>query len=71
MDLHIPDEITRRAELGASELLTALAVQLYAENQLDYEDACRLSSLSSAAFTRELLERQLSVQKYATRRSAG
>lgn len=71
MELHIADDIARRAELGASELLTALAVQLYAENQLDYDDACKLSTLPPAMFNRELLDRQLSIQQYPRRKTAG
>ncbi len=70
VQLNVPDDILRRAEVSALELYIALAVQLYADNRIDYRDACRLSGLSESAFNRELLERHIVVQQYPSRRSA-
>ena len=77
MRLEIPDDILQRAEANAADLYVALAVQLYAENRIDHEDACRLSGLSPAAFSHEALLRALSIQQYphalgaSRRREAG
>lgn len=67
MKLDVPDDIIRRAEATALELHIALAVQLYADNRIDFRDACRLAGLSDALFTRELLSRHISLQQYPAR----
>lgn len=64
MDLHLPDEIVQRAEANAADLRLALALQLYADNRLDYADALTLASMPPALFNQELLHRQLSIQPY-------
>ena len=67
MKIEVPDDIVRRAEANVLELQIALAVQLYADNRIDYRDACRLSGLSDPLFNRELLSRHISLQQYPTR----
>ena len=74
MLLNVPDDIVRRAEANATDLQTALAIQLYADNRIDHGDACRLSGLPPTMFNRELLSRALSLQQYpsqSTARAAG
>ncbi|MHC4295622.1 MAG: UPF0175 family protein [Planctomycetota bacterium] len=75
MQLKVPDDILRRAEVNAIDLRIAMAVQLYADNCIDHADACRLSGLSPAAMNRALLERGISIQQYpepgVRRRRAG
>jgi predicted HTH domain antitoxin len=70
MQLDVPDDIVYRAEMNALELHIALAVQLYADNRVDYSDACRLASLSPMAFNRELVSRDISIQQYPTNQAA-
>jgi len=65
MKLEIPDDIVRRAEVGARDLRLALAIQLYADNRIDFGDAAVLAGLTSGAFQQELLARGLSAQIYA------
>jgi len=67
MQLELQDEIVRRAEASAGELRIALAVQLYADNRIDYDDACALARLPKDQFSRELILRQLSIQHYSIR----
>lgn len=64
MELQLPDDILRRAEASTVDLRIALAIQLYADNRIDYADACRLSSVAPAVFNRELISRALSIQPY-------
>jgi len=77
MQIDVPDDIVRRAEVNGGDLRIALALQLYADNRIDHADACRLGGISDAQFDRELLGRALSVQQYRVwssrgpRRSAG
>lgn len=74
MDLHIPDDIARTAEVNAGDIRLAVAIQLYADNRIDHADACRLCGLPDGAFNRELLQRAISVQQYPpprARRPAG
>ena len=76
MQINVPDDIMARAELGISDTLLALAVQLYADNRIDHADACRLADTSAGAFNAELLRNGLSVQQYpsvhlTSQRSAG
>jgi predicted HTH domain antitoxin len=77
MQLEIPDDIVRRAEINAEDLRVALAVQLYVENRIDHADACRLADVPVGQFNRELLSRALTVQQYPAaslvkvRRTAG
>jgi predicted HTH domain antitoxin len=75
MNLTIPDDIVRRAEAGPGDLLSALAIQLYADNRIDHTDACLLAGTSRADFNRELVTRGISIHLYpaaaALRRKAG
>ena len=64
MDLMLPDDILRRAEVGELDLRIALAVQLYADNRIDYADACRLAQVTAAELNAELLRAGLSIQQY-------
>ena len=75
MNLTIPDDIVRRAEAGAGDLLLALAIQLYADNRIEHADACRLAGASRAVFNREIVPRGISIHLYPAagllRRKAG
>ena len=75
MNLTIPDDIVRSAEAGRSDLLLALAIQLYADNQIDHADACRLAGTGRADLNRELVTRGISIHLYPAvdrlRRKAG
>lgn len=64
MQLMISDDILRQAEVGEADLRLALAIQLYADNRLDYARACTLADMPVREFSRELLSRGLSVQQY-------
>ena len=64
MQLEIPDEIVKRAEANAGELLLALAIQLYSDNRIDYTDALRLAGIEEEKFDQELVSRGLSIHKY-------
>ncbi len=64
MEIKIPDEIVRRAEANATELRVALAIQLYADNRIDYIDALELAGMPKPYFNKELLSRGLSIQDY-------
>ena len=68
MHLEVPDDIVLRAEIGASDLRLAIALQLYADNMIDHGDACRLADITPERFNRELISRRLSVQQYSTER---
>lgn len=70
MNIQVSDYILRRTQISAIDLYVALAVQLYADNRIDYGDACRLAGIAEAAFNRELLSRKISVQQYHSRRTA-
>ena len=67
MRLEVPDDIVHRAETNATEMCIAMALQLYADNRIDHDDACRLSGISSDQFNRELLLRAMCVQQYPRR----
>lgn len=72
MNLELPDELVRLAQANQTELRLALAIQLYADNRLDHVSALALADIPESVFNRELLARNLVVQKYpAPRRSAG
>ena len=64
MQLDVPDEIVRRAEANAGDLLLAIAITLYADNRIDYADACELAGVPSAVLDAELLRWALGVQQY-------
>lgn len=70
MHLELPEDIVRRAETNTVELLSILAIQLYADNRLDYADALRLSGLAPPVFNQELIVRALSIQQYQSRQNA-
>jgi len=67
MKLELPNDILRRAEVNTADVLVAVAIQFYADNRIDYDDAVRLSGLSPATFSRELVTRGLVVQQYLRR----
>ena len=70
MRINIPDDIVRRAEANASDLLVAMAVTLYVDNRLDHADAARMCKLSLPKFSDELLARGIVVQQYPEIHSA-
>lgn len=76
MQVTIPDDIVRRAQANALDVRLAVAIQFYADNRIDHDEACRLAGMAPVKFNRELLERKISVQQYPAanfrpRRSAG
>lgn len=76
MQVEVPDDIVARAETNAAEIRIFLALQLYADNRIDYTDACRLAGLSTAEFNAELLSRAMGILQYPAelhhrRRNAG
>lgn len=68
MLLEVPEKIIRNAEVNATDLRIAMAVQLYADNRIDYSDACELAGLPSREMARELILRQITVQQYPLRK---
>lgn len=66
MQLEIPDYLIGRAEATAAEMLTAMAIQLCADNRLDHVDAATLAGLDEMQFARELFSRGISVHIYPT-----
>ena len=64
MLFELPDDIVKHAEANKGDICLALAIQLYADNRIDYDDACKLSGLSSEALDRELIRRGITVIKY-------
>ncbi|MBN1943630.1 MAG: hypothetical protein JW849_10090 [Phycisphaerae bacterium] len=64
MKLELSDEVIHRAEVTAKELRLLLAVQLYADHQIDYHDACRLAEVVPAVLDREMTRRGVSVLCY-------
>jgi len=73
--IEVPDNIVRHAEANATDLRTAMAIQLYTDNRIDHSDACKLAGLPPGEFNRELIERGIPVQEYPPagllRREAG
>ena len=64
MKLDLSDDVIHRAEVTARELRLLLAVQLYAENRIDYHDACQLAEIVPALLDRELTLRNISILRY-------
>ena len=64
MQLDLSDDILARAEANANECRLILAVELYADNRIDHEDACRLAEVAPAILNRELLHRGFTIQQY-------
>jgi predicted HTH domain antitoxin len=64
MRIEVPDDIVRRAQANAGDLLLALAIELYADNRVDYNDARRLSGITRAQFNKELVSRGLGLHLY-------
>ena len=69
MLLEVPDEIVAGAETNAIELRILLAIQLYADNRLDHQNACRLAQVPTPVFNRELLRRAICIQQYPSSQS--
>lgn len=64
MHLDLPEDIVKRAEANAGDLLLALAIQLYSDNRLDYADAQRLAEMPREDFNQELVKRGISINQY-------
>lgn len=64
MHVEVPDDILRRAQANASDVLLAVAVQFYADNRIEYDDALRLAGVSRAELNRELVRIGISLQLY-------
>lgn len=64
MHVEVPDELLRKAQANAGDVLLAIAVQFYADNRIDYEDALRLAAVAPIELNRELVCRGISLQLY-------
>ena len=75
MQIEVPDDIVRSAEANRTDLRIALAVQLYADNRIAYDEACRLAGVAASMMNQELLQRGITLQQYVSpgmrRREAG
>ena len=71
----VPDEVLRKAQANAGDVLLAVAVEFYADNRIEYEDALRLAAVAPIELNRELVRRGISLQLYPnaelSRRQAG
>ena len=65
MQFWIPDDIVIKAQANITDISMAVAVEFYADNRIDYADACRLADASTERFNRELLRRGLGIQIYS------
>lgn len=70
MDISIPDDILEQAMASEGDVRLALAIAFYADNRLDYNEACRLAGLGAAEMNRQLLTRGYSLQQYPSVRRA-
>ena len=64
MHVEVLDDILRKAQANASDVLLAVAIQFYADNRIDYDDALRLAGVSKAELNRELVRIGISLQLY-------
>ena len=75
MHVEVPDELLRKAQANTGDVLLAVAVQFYADNRIEYEDALRLSAVAPIELNRELVRRGICLQLYpntqSSRRHAG
>ncbi len=51
VELSIPDDIVRRAEINATDIRIALALQLYVDNRIDHTDAYNSKHNSSSLYS--------------------
>ncbi len=68
MHVEIPDEFLRKAQANAGDVLLAVAVQFYADNRIEYEDALCLAAVAPIELNRELVRRGISLQLYPNAR---
>ena len=64
MNLELPDDIVRRAEVTVREMRLMLAIQLYADHRISHRDACRLAEVLPDVFNRELTGRDIGIHVY-------
>jgi predicted HTH domain antitoxin len=64
MQVEVPDELLRKAQANTGDVLLAVAVQFYADNRIEYEDALRLAAMAPNELNRELVRRGISLQLY-------
>lgn len=64
MHVEVPDELLRKAQANAGDVLLAVAVEFYADNRIEYEDALRLAAVAPIELNRELVRRGISLQLY-------
>ena len=64
MRVEIPADIVERAQANGADLRLAIAIQFYADNRIDYSDACRLAGVKPEDFNKELCARAMSVLQY-------
>jgi predicted HTH domain antitoxin len=65
MQFLIPDDIVLKAQANLTDISMAVAVEFYADNRIDHDDACRLANTTPERFNRELLRRGLGIQIYS------
>ena len=61
VELRIPEDILEAAGLTEQECLAELAVHLYADRRLAFEQALRLAGLNRVEFEKELARRNISL----------
>jgi predicted HTH domain antitoxin len=61
VNLELSDQLLREAEITEADVRLAVAVQLYADRRICFEDACRLGGLEASLLQRELIRRNISV----------
>ncbi len=76
MQLQLPDEVINRTRSRPEGLRMALAIQMYCDNRVDHQDACKIAGVAPEWFNRELLMRGLNIQqftpvRYSVKRAAG
>lgn len=64
MNIDLPDRIASAAEITRREAQLALAIQLYADGRVDYEQAREIAQVRSRVLDQALAARNLSVVIY-------
>ncbi|MEM1320830.1 MAG: UPF0175 family protein [Bacteroidota bacterium] len=62
MSLIIPEDILKKADMSANELLTEIAVYLYDKEKLSFGQAKSLSGLDYLTFQKELSKRKVYIK---------
>ena len=62
MSLLIPDELLKKAEISANELLIEIAIYLYDKGRLSFGQARTLSGLDHLLFQKEMSKRDVYIK---------